>query len=103
MKKRKSRRALKRRYGRSSGGPIKSWGGGSLYQQLKALGLKEGRGADCGIDHHESDLYVLSTPETRAFVKASGLAHSSFRNNIDGRTWIDVPFAYDPFWARKPR
>ena len=89
------KKALGRRYGRSFGK--------SLYAQLKAFGLKEGRGADCGIDHHESDLYVRATPETRAIVKASGKSHSFFKANDDGRVWIDVPFEYDPFWARMPR
>ncbi len=97
-KKRTSRRS--RRSRRRSG---KAAGTLSLYKQLKRIGLKEGRGAADEIGHHESDLYVKASPETRALVKASGRPYSFFKSNVDGKTWIDVPFAYEPFWELKPR
>ena len=65
----------------------------SLYEALVAAGAT--------LDHHESDLYVLSTPEARDLIAKHGLA-SSFIGHDDGRVWHDVPFAYDPFWASTP-
>ena len=52
-------------------------------------------------DHHESDLYVLDTPEARETVKKYGYKFTTFTSNIDGKRWIDVPFAYEPFWEKK--
>jgi hypothetical protein len=52
-------------------------------------------------DHHESDLYVLDTPEARELVKSYGYKSSTFTSNLDGKRWIDVPFAYEPFWEKK--
>ena len=34
-------------------------------------------------------------------VKKYGYEFSSFTSNIDGKRWIDVPFAYEPFWKKK--
>jgi hypothetical protein len=79
-------RALRRRYGRS--------GTESVYDRLVAAG--------CNIDHHESDLYVEATPEARA-ITAGEKNRSFFRSQVDGKTWIDIPFAYAPFWAAKAR
>ena len=53
------------------------------------------------IDNHESDLYVLATPEVLAIVKASGYFYQAFRSELDGKTWLDVPFAFLPFWEAK--
>jgi hypothetical protein len=63
------------------------------YKQLKALGVP--------MDSHESDLYVQATPEAVSIVKASGWSHMFFQSQIDGNTWIDVAFAYEPFWEKK--
>lgn len=68
-------------------------GGKSLYQALKAAGVRT--------DHHESDLYVLDTPIARALLASHGKKASGFTSQIDGKRWLDVPFAYDPFWAKK--
>lgn len=65
----------------------------SLYQILVAIGAE--------IDSHASDLYVKSTPEVLALVQLSEKNYSTFKSNIDGETWIDIPFAYDPFWEMK--
>ena len=58
-------------------------------------------------DHHESDLYVLDTPEARETIKKYGYKFKTFTSCSDGKRWIDVPFAYEPFWekaaTRKPR
>ena len=63
------------------------------YKALKALGVP--------MDSHESDLYVRATPEAVALVKASGWSHMFFQSQIDGQTWIDVAFAFEPFWEAK--
>jgi argininosuccinate synthase len=71
-------------------------GGKSLYQALLAAGIQT--------DHHESDLYVLDTPIARALIAKSGLAMAKpFTSQIDGKRWLDVPFAYEPFWEKKKR
>ena len=96
MKKRK-KSGLRRRYGHSSSG--------SLYEQLKAAG--------CAIDHHESDLYVRDSETARKIIKAgndaSRKANSGQRwatstfTGTDGHRWIDIPFAYDPWWQKRSR
>lgn len=65
----------------------------SLYQQLVAISAE--------IANHYSDLYVRYTPEVGKLVRRSGLAYSCFTNQVEGGCWIDVPFAYDPFWEGK--
>ena len=73
----------------------------TLYDQIIALNVPT--------DSHESDLYVLATPEVRALLdahgldilKASGRTYSTFTSNIDGRLWFDVPFAYQPWWDKR--
>jgi hypothetical protein len=54
-------------------------------------------------DHHESDLYVLDTPEARKTINKYGYKFTTFTSDIDGKRWIDVPFAYEPFWEKKKR
>ena len=68
---------------------------GTLYEDLVAAGIPT--------DHHESDLYVLDTPEARALLAKHSKQGSGFVSQIDRRRWLDVPFAYDPFWAKKAR
>jgi hypothetical protein len=71
----------------------------SLYEALKWAGVS--------LDHHESDLYVESTPTARAllslYVRNGWLASKGepFVSRIDGKFWIDVPFMYEPFWIAK--
>jgi len=71
--------------------------GSSLYDKLKAAGQQ--------LDHHESDLYVKRTPEADAIIRAHGGPEAKnarpFIDNIDGQPWIDIPFAYIPYWERK--
>jgi hypothetical protein len=64
-----------------------------LYEALKSIGAK--------IDNHESDLYVLQTPETLALVQDSGSKYSTFVSQLDGEVWIDVPFAFLPWWRAR--
>lgn len=66
----------------------------SLYSDLIAAG--------CEIDHHESDLYVKVTPQSRTIIER----HCKFSPlprefTSDGVAWWEVPFAYEPFWSVK--
>lgn len=72
----------------------------TIYEQMVEAGVET--------DSHESDLYVLSCEASRRIL---ALAPAEIRKTArvfvsekDGRTWIDIPFAYDPFWKqRAPR
>ena len=66
----------------------------TIYDEMKAAGVE--------MDSHESDLYVKNTPEAREIV--AGYEYKSnvtgFTSQIDGAHWLDIPFAYDPWWTR---
>jgi len=64
----------------------------SLYKDLVRAGIPT--------DNHESDLYVLDTPEARETIKKYAYKFTTFTSDIDGKRWIDVPFAYEPFWEK---
>lgn len=61
----------------------------SIYEKLLAAG--------CTMDNHESDLYVKATMKACAMTKGQP-GRSFFRSQTDGTLWIEIPFAYDPFW-----
>jgi len=65
----------------------------NVYLQLKAAGVE--------LDAHESDLYAEATPEALAIVKASGWSWTTFQRQPDGQTWIEVPFAFYPWWQQR--
>ncbi len=68
----------------------------SLYKELKAAGIET--------DNHESDLYVKDSPEAREIVhRHRPEAPRAFRSEVDGEIWLDVPFAFEPFWDAKAR
>ncbi len=73
----------------------------TLYEALKA--------ANIDTEHHESDLYVPSTPKTRELLAKFDKTHATTfhpqlkRMQMVAGTWFDVPFAYDPFWAAVAR
>ena len=50
------------------------------------------------IDHHESDLYIKDCPKARELLDRHNQPFTSFISQIDGEAWLDVPFAYQPFW-----
>lgn len=64
-----------------------------LYDKL----VKEG----FTLDHHESDLYVKDSPMARELLERYGLKYTPFKDDIDHEMWLDVPFAYAPFWRDK--
>ena len=86
-------RGVRRRYGRSLGGER------TIYQRLRA--------ANCTIEGHESDLYVKATEAAKRIVqnwhdeKPRGRSFGFFTDDIDHTRWIEIPFHYDPFWAKK--
>lgn len=63
--------------------------------------------AGCKVENHESDLYVQATPDAMRIVRAHGMHFDTFVSappEGDGRTiWIEVPFAYEPFWTKTIR
>lgn len=71
----------------------------SLFQTIKEAGIP--------FDNHESDLYVPDTPQVREILEQScfsTLKPEWFINQAPphkGETWVDIPFAYEPFWERK--
>ena len=65
----------------------------SIYQQIKETGVE--------ISNHYSDLYVPQNKTTLPIIAAyrkEGHTVEVFRNNIDGKNWYDIPFAYEPYW-----
>lgn len=58
-----------------------------------------------GIPHanHYSDLYLPDTVEVRQLLKECGKAGSPFVNQVEGGIWLDVPFAYLPYWEAKAK
>lgn len=70
----------------------------TLYDALVAAG--------CEVDNHESDLYVRLTVESRAILNQypDYAQVQLFHSGRDGQLWIDVPFAFSPWWrARQQR
>ncbi len=56
--------------------------------------------------NHESDLYLPNTRQVQAILRAHGVringhTASYFRNQVDGGIWIDLPFAYLPYWQAR--
>lgn len=66
----------------------------NIYDEAKKLGVE--------IDHHQSDLYIPVTPETKELVRQykSRANVTTFKNQLDHKPWYDIPFAYSPFWDK---
>lgn len=56
------------------------------------------------IGHHESDLYLKVDDVSRVIVGAldNDALLSTFRSNIDGAIWYELPFCYIPGWTADP-
>jgi len=66
----------------------------TIYQDALLAGLR--------LDNHCSDLYIKACPEAFALVRKHGVkTATTFVSLVDGEVWIDVPFAYDPFWKNR--
>ena len=58
------------------------------YQTVKDdLKLKDNE-----IDTHETDLYVKDSEKARCYFKIKKHSFSCFKSEIDGKTWLDIPF-----------
>lgn len=68
---------------------------GNIYSVL----VKELPAED--IDHHYSDLYVRKTPKSTEIVNrlTTKSLLSTFKDNIDGDIWYELPFCYTPFFG----
>lgn len=63
-----------------------------IYPKLQAIGAV--------MDSHESDLYVLVTPETRRLIddyRPIGVTYFM----SEGKRWADIPFSYLPYWESR--
>jgi len=75
----------------------------SIYERLISAG--------CVVEGRESDLHTPATPEALRLIRefrhdGTGdlrLAHNVYVSRIDGSRWVEVPFAYDPFWIEADR
>lgn len=73
----------------------------TLYQTLDQAGLR--------IESHESDLHVERTTEAFKIIKSFPLHYKNCSTFIEilpnkmRKFWLDVPFAFDPFWEGKAR
>ena len=71
----------------------------TLYQALRAASIPRGS--------HESDLYFKGTPEALAILDNYPQHKQNAKRFINqapphlGEHWVDVPFAYDPYWEAK--
>lgn len=55
---------------------------------------------------HASDLYCRDTPEAREIVRTAGYTFTTFVNQRPphkGERWLDVSFAYLPWWEARAR
>jgi hypothetical protein len=66
--------------------------GPNLYDDLVGAGIP--------LDHHESDLYVLHTPMAVSIIRQHGQLGTPFVGT-DGKRWLELPFAYMPFWRTR--
>jgi hypothetical protein len=68
----------------------------NLYDELVAAGIE--------IDHHCSDLYFPKTEQSMAILAKYSSYEKTitfFKNQMElSETWVEVPFAYLPFWAK---
>ena len=65
----------------------------TLYDELVRNGFE--------LDHYESDLYVKDSRMAREIIMKHGLRFKPFVDDIEHESWLDVPFAYAPFWRSK--
>ena len=67
----------------------------TINQQLKEAGLE--------LDSHESDLYVKNSDQARLIIAGYEFQQNvtHFRSQIDGKIWLDIPFACDNWWQKR--
>jgi hypothetical protein len=59
--------------------------------------------ANLELDHHEADLYIKDCTAARALLVKHNNTFDTFISQIDGVVWLDVPFAYLPYWEEKTK
>lgn len=68
----------------------------SVYTKLVEVGAE--------IDSHESDLYVKHTTEVMNVLREVKGWNSWVRfYDREGAPWIEIPFAYDPWWSQRQK
>jgi hypothetical protein len=70
----------------------------SVWAAVEAAGIK--------FAHHETDLYLPDIPEVRAILEKFPVNKANatkFKNQVEGGTWLDIPFAYLPAWEAKQK
>ena len=72
----------------------------TMYQQLLELGMQEDQ-----LGNWCSDLYVLKNDISTKFINEYEFKCNvkTFKSNIDGLMWYDVPFAYSEYHEKKTR
>ena len=70
---------------------------GNIYSVL----VKELPAED--IDHHDSDLYVRKTPKSTEIINrlTTKSLLSTFKDNIDGDIWYELPFCFSPHFQKE--
>ena len=55
------------------------------------------------IDNHNSDLYLKKTVVSDALISEYGFKENvkTFKDNINGEIWYDIPFEYEPWWSKR--
>ena len=71
----------------------------NIYEEMVKVCLADEIGS------HNSDLYVPVKPETKEIIEKYEFkaSVSTFRDNISGRLYYDIPFAYSPYWKELNR
>lgn len=64
----------------------------TLYQELKQ--------ANCTLDNHEGDLYVLATEKAHHILRRYPVGYTRFIGT-DGRCWLDIPSMFEPWWESR--
>ena len=66
----------------------------TIHEKLKAAGVE--------LDAHESDLYAKVDDKSRLIIAEYEHRQNvtTFRSEIDGSPWYDIPFANDAFWQK---
>ena len=67
----------------------------NIYEELKNAGVE--------IANHESDLYCPVNVITKEIVSRYEYSQNVtiFKDQITGKPWYNIPFAYTPFWENK--
>lgn len=69
----------------------------TLFQQVQEMGIE--------YSNHLSDLYIPVNEQTEKLVSNYEFKQSVkiFTNNIDKKSWYDIPFAYAPYWENRKK